>query len=190
MRTTPSRLFRLPRAGRPLLVALLATLPSVASAITFTADTEQMRFETLIARSEAAAVLQVDSVRYRWVGTRLVTDYTCRVLQAGFGVDADETLIITQPGGEWNGIGQKVMGLESFSPNDHLAVLLGARGYLAGGRPITGMVLGAMRVLEDGHSDAAAPDTPLLPLFSVNPVLRDAVAGPQTVGEFLERVRR
>lgn len=185
MNTSQTRAVRFAALPALLVTWLCAPLPS--QAVTFNADPDLLRFEALRQRSDAAAVVRIEKVSYRWMGTRLVTDYSCQVLERGFGVDVGDKITLTQPGGQWQSIGQKVLGLESFAANDQLAVLLTTQGYLGGGRGITGLMLGAFRVADP--TDAADHST-LVPLLPIDSPLRDALAAPVTVGEFVQRVQR
>src|SRR5687767_4747393 len=93
------------------------------------------QLEALAARADMAAHVRVVSTEARFEGGRIVSDYRCEVIEAGFGINAGDIITLTTLGGIRDNIGQRVHGLVRPGPGDELAVWLGKDGYLSGGRP-------------------------------------------------------
>lgn len=165
--------------------AIFTALPTQAT--TLISDPSRTAFEALAVRADAAVHVEVTNQTYRLVGGRIVTDSECRVLAAGYGANAGETITVTTLGGRWGLYAQKIDGIEAFVPGDHLAMLLTPPGYMAGGRMIVGFSYGIFR------SQGESADTPLFAVDRPFPsgVSRESQARsddtPASVGEFLAR---
>jgi hypothetical protein len=115
-----------------------------------------------------------------------VTDSYCEVIDAAYGAAAGDSLVITNLGGYYGAIGQRVFGLEALAPNDELAVFLSDAGYMQGGRAVIGMTLGLYQVVDAPSLTAA--ERPIIGYASSVFPGRDEET-PFTLGSFLERAR-
>lgn len=110
----------------------------------------------------ADAVVQgtVRRVESRWSGDhrRIITDVEIQVTEALKG-EPGSTVIVTQPGGHVDGIGQVVHGLASFTPGEEVVVFLERRGKDA--FQVSAMAQGKFRVQRgaDGKTVMAVPES-------------------------------
>lgn len=110
----------------------------------------------------ADAVVQgtVRRVESRWSGDhrRIITDVEIQVTEALKG-EPGSTVIVTQPGGHVDGIGQVVHGLASFTPGEEVVVFLERRGKDA--FQVSAMSQGKFRVQRsaDGKTVLAVPES-------------------------------
>ncbi|MBX7097523.1 MAG: hypothetical protein K1X89_07420 [Myxococcaceae bacterium] len=103
-----------------LLFVALALAPAAALSTTLVARD----VEGLTARSDAVAVVRVTATRTRWADRRhLVTVAECELVQALKG-DPGSTLRVVTPGGELDGVGQRVPGAAELRPGDEVVVFL------------------------------------------------------------------
>jgi hypothetical protein len=88
-------------------------------------------------------------------GARIMTDATIEVQQAYKGAPAS-TVVVMQPGGEVDGLGQHVEGVAHFSVGEEVVLFLEARGerYL-----VAGMAQGKWKVERTGPTPLARPQS-------------------------------
>jgi len=130
--------------------------------------------------------VRVVAVEARFEGGRIVSDATCEVLDAAFGLKPGALITLTTLGGFKGAIGQKVFGLERPAPGEELALLLGKEGYMGGGRQIVGFSLGMYRVL---RTESETPEHAVI--VGNDTIYRGPLreTAPLTLSEFFQRVR-
>ena len=135
------------RALLPAILAALLLLPALAGAsVAVRASVEQL------ARGSDAVVrgTVIRQAAHR-AGTRIYTEVTLRTTAVWRGA-APAEVRVRVPGGEVDGLGQRVDGAPEFTKGEEAVVFLAADG--AGGFRVQGLSQGKFRV--DGAS--AAPD--------------------------------
>lgn len=110
-----------PRAGLPAVVILASAL---ASATTLVA----MDVDTLVAHSDAVAVVRVDSVDTVRSGGRLTRHVHLVVEEGLLGASAGEALVVLVPGGVAGDWGQRVVGAPEPQAGDRALVFLQRSG--------------------------------------------------------------
>jgi hypothetical protein len=152
----------------PLVAGLLLALaPSVVGA------TSLLRLELPSLARQADAIVhgRVRDVRSRWSSghLRIVTEVSIDVLDAWKGRPGSSVLLV-QPGGEVDGLGQRIEGLPRFAPSEEVVVFLARQG---GVFSVTGMAQGKFRVerSSDGAAVFAVPE-PLEGAALLDPVSR------------------
>src|SRR5262249_53345560 len=140
------RLTRLAFAGAALALSVAA--PAMATTML------AQDVAALTCSSDAVVRGKVKKVESRWTGDhrQMVTDVTIDVDEFIKG-KGNKTVQITQPGGEVEGIGQKVSGLASFTPGEEVVVFLARQG--SDRFMVTGMAQGKFRVERSSDNKAA-----------------------------------
>lgn len=140
------RLTRLAFAGAALALSVAA--PAMATTML------AQDVAALTCSSDAVVRGKVKKVESRWTGDhrQIVTDVTIDVDEFIKG-KGNKTVQITQPGGEVEGIGQKVSGLASFTPGEEVVVFLARQG--SDRFMVTGMAQGKFRVERSSDNKAA-----------------------------------
>ncbi len=138
---------------------------AAALALLFTrgqAMATSMLYQDLAALTESSdAVVHgtVTKSESRWTGDhkRIVTDVWIDVAEF-FKGSGGRTVIVQQPGGEMDGIGQKVSGLASFSTGEEVVLFLERQGSEK--YRVAGMAQGKFRVerSSDGKATYVVPD--------------------------------
>jgi hypothetical protein len=132
---------------RSLLALLLCAFPSGAS------TSIQMDLPALSRAATDVVRVEVRSARCEWTEDhrRLVTFVEVLVLEAWKGGAAGR-LTVVQPGGERDGIGQRVSGVAPLSPGEELVLFLEAQGPL---HRVVGLAQGVYRVQRSAPASAA-----------------------------------
>jgi len=140
------RLTRLAFAG----AALALSLAPPAMATTMLAQD----VAALTRSSDAVVHGKVKKVESRWTSDhrQIVTDVTIDVNEFIKGM-GNKTVVVMQPGGEVDGIGQKVSGLASFAPGEEVVVFLERQG--SDHFTVTGLAQGKYRVERSSDNKAA-----------------------------------
>jgi hypothetical protein len=114
---------RTPRAyvGSILVCVLMSFV--IGSAI---GQTQQMRLEDLAKKAEAIVVGKVSNVKSEWnkEKTRIYTKVTVDVGEYVKGETADKTLVITQLGGEVDGVGELYSHTPRFSKEEEVLLFV------------------------------------------------------------------
>ena len=171
-----------------VLAALLAFSASPAPATTVV----PMDTRALVTRSHDIVIGEVTAVRSRWNDdrTRIVTDVTLRVSESLRG-SAGTELVLTQIGGELDGMRYTVEGGPRFSPGEETLVFTWRD---AQGRPqVSGLSQGKFDIRRDAATGARTLTRALPGLTSRDPILmRASGEGRRKLGldEMVREIRR
>jgi hypothetical protein len=175
--------------ARPFLLLLLLAAPALASSAV------QMDVAALTHAASDIVRVRVAGSRCAWTEDhqRLVTFVEMEVLEGWKGAVAAR-LTVLQPGGERDGVGQRVAGVASLDAGEELVLFLERQGHLhrvvglSQGvyrveRPADGSAPRAVRAAVQGLTLVAAPGQARHPRSSLSlEALREGVrreAGPQ-----------
>lgn len=165
----------MPHRVRTLFVAFALAVAAPASATTIV----PMDTRALITRSNDIVIGEVTAVRSRWNAdrTRIVTDVTLRVAETLKGGAASE-LVLTQAGGEVDGLRYTIEGSPRFTPGEETLVF--AWRDRAGTPQVSGLAQGKFEIRRDSGSGARRV-TRSLPGMTRDPMLlragRDGARG-------------
>ena len=167
------------RLRSPLLV-VLALAPAVALGTTLVARD----VEGLTARSDVVAVVRVTASRTRWADRwHLVTVSDCVLVQPLKGEPGGTVRVVT-PGGELDGVGQRVPGAAELRPGAEVVVFLQrVKGDVF---EVTGWGQGVFTV------ERAGPEPTVRPMPVDAALVRERVLAPppSTLRALAERVAR
>lgn len=172
----------------PLLAAALALLSCALPASATTVV--PMNTRALIARSHDIVIGEVVTVRSRWNDERssIVTDITLRVSETLKG-GAGSELVLTQPGGEVDGLRYTIEGGVQFAPGEE--TLLFAWRDRGGVPQVAGLAQGKFEIRRD-RSGARTLERALPGFTTRDPMLmRAGRAGePLRLDEMVREIRR
>lgn len=132
---------------RPLALSIvLAALPAAASTAV------ELDLSALTAASTEVVRARVESSTTAWTGDhrRIVTYVTVAVLETWKGHASGE-MVVVQPGGERDGIGQRVSGVTALREGDEVVLFLERSGPR---HRVVGLSQGIYRVAADGPKGA------------------------------------
>jgi hypothetical protein len=149
----------------------------------------RMDVATLTAASTDVVDGRVISSTPEWTGDhrRIVTRVVVEVRETWKGT-ATGRIIVVQPGGERDGIGQRVSGVAPLPEGDRVVLFLERTGAQ---HRVVGLAQGVYRVLPpDATGEARAVPAPLDGLELVSPPFREpGLRAPLPVGELRASVR-
>src|SRR6185503_18163942 len=165
---------------------LAFAMPAIATTIV------PMDTRALVTRSHDIVIGEVTSVRSRWneTHTRIVTDVTVRVSETLKGGAANE-LVLTQMGGEIDGMRYTVEGGPRFTPGEE--TLLFAWRDAAGRPQVSGLSQGKFEIRRDAASGARTLRRALPGIPAGDPMLmRASGARREALGldEMVREIRR
>jgi hypothetical protein len=172
---------------RPLIIALLLTVPAVLSATVLV----PIEFRELVSLSSTIVHGRVVDVHTEWIDGR-------RSIETLVTIDADEylkggpgaTLTVRTPGGQMGRYRTIFVGAPEFRQGDEVVLFL--RSY-NGRLSIVGLSQGAFRVMPDasGRRLVTSPVVMGKPGADSEPVVRgDAARRPMAIDAFRDLVRR